>query len=75
MPLYDAKLQTFIDFVLQQYVTQGADELDTGKLAALLELKYHSTSDAAAQLGSVKLIREAFVGFQKHLYARNTAEA
>ncbi len=48
MPLYDVKLQAFMDFLLQQYVAQGVDELDTGKLAALLELKCHSTSDAAA---------------------------
>jgi type I restriction enzyme R subunit len=74
MPLYDAKLQGFIDFVLQQYVAQGVDELDTGKLAALLELKYHSTSDAAAQLGGVKTIRDTFVGFQRYLYERQPAE-
>jgi type I restriction enzyme, R subunit len=73
MPLYDAKLQGFIDFVLQQYVAQGVDETDTGKLVGLLELKYHSTSDAAAELGGVKTIREAFVGFQKHLYERNAS--
>jgi type I restriction enzyme, R subunit len=73
MPLYDAKLQGFISFVLQQYVAEGVDELDTGKLAALLELKYHSTSDAAAQLGGVKAIRDTFVGFQKHLYESGSA--
>jgi type I restriction enzyme R subunit len=71
MPFYGAKLQGFINFVLQQYVAQGVDELDTGKLVGLLELKYHSMSDAAAELGGVKAIREAFVGFQKHLSERN----
>ena len=73
MPLYEAKLQAFIDFVLSQYVAQDVGELDVAKLGALLELKYHSTSDAAAELGGVKAIRETFVGFQRHLYERPTA--
>ena len=34
----------------------------------LLELKYSSVSDAALELGGVARIRDAFVGFQKHLY-------
>jgi type I restriction enzyme, R subunit len=65
---YDGKLQAFLDFVLGQYVTQGVEELDQEKLGALLQLKYHTIDDAAAQLGSVLLIRDTFVGFQQHLY-------
>ena len=38
------------------------------KLPDLLELKYHAVSDAAAELGGVAVIREAFVGFQQYLY-------
>ena len=34
----------------------------------LLELKYHSVSDAMQKLGRVQDIRELFVGFQKYLY-------
>jgi type I restriction enzyme R subunit len=66
---YDGKLQTFLDFVLGQYVAQGVGELDQEKLGALLQLKYHTIDDASAQLGSVPLIRDTFLGFQQHLYA------
>jgi type I restriction enzyme R subunit len=66
---YDRKLQTFLDFVLGQYVAQGVGELDQEKLGALLQLKYHTIDDAASQLGSVPLIRDTFLGFQQHLYA------
>jgi type I restriction enzyme R subunit len=65
---YDSKLQVFLDFVLAQYVNQGVGELDQDKLGDLLQLKYHTVSDAAAQLGGVPVIRETFIGFQKHLY-------
>lgn len=65
---YDAKLQTFLDFVLSQYVAQGVDELDNEKLGALIGLKYGSLSDATKALGSVGAIREAFIGFQRHLF-------
>lgn len=65
---YDEQLQTFIDFVLSQYVQEGVEELDQEKLPHLLELKYQAVSDAAEQLGGVARIREAFLGFQRHLY-------
>jgi type I restriction enzyme R subunit len=68
MKLYDPKLQTFLDFVLAQYVAQGVTELDQEKLGSLLELKYHTVSDAAAQLGGVAAIRDAFINFQGYLY-------
>jgi type I restriction enzyme R subunit len=66
---YDGKLQSFLDFVLGQYIKQGVGELDQEKLGALLQLKYHTIDDAASQLGSVPLIRDTFLGFQQHLYA------
>jgi type I restriction enzyme R subunit len=66
---YEPKLQTFLDFVLGQYIAQGVGELDQEKLGALLQLKYHTIDDAASQLGSVPLIRDTFLGFQQHLYA------
>jgi len=65
---YDAKLQAFLDFVLAQYVSQGVGELDQDKLGNLLELKYHTVSDAAEELGGVPIIRDTFVGFQQYLY-------
>ncbi len=66
---YGPKLQAFLDFVLSQYVSEGVGELDQAKLPHLLELKYRAVSDAALALGGVAKIREAFVGFQAHLYA------
>jgi type I restriction enzyme R subunit len=65
---YDRKLQALLDFVLSQYVKDGVGELDQAKLPQLLELKYRAVSDAAAQLGGVAQIRDAFIGFQRHLY-------
>jgi type I restriction enzyme R subunit len=67
---YDPKLQAFLGFVLSQYVKEGVGELDRAKLPHLLELRYRAVSDAALELGGVAKIREAFVGFQAHLYAR-----
>ncbi|RLA53740.1 MAG: restriction endonuclease subunit R, partial [Gammaproteobacteria bacterium] len=65
---YDDRLKGFLDFVLVQYVKEGVGELDQDKLPDLLELKYHAVSDAAAELGGVAQIRDAFIGFQRHLY-------
>ena len=68
---YDGKLKAFLDFVLDQYVSQGVEELDQEKLGSLLELKYHTVDDAAAQLGNLSAVRDAFVGFQPRLFERN----
>jgi type I restriction enzyme R subunit len=51
-------------------VNEGVRELDSEKLPDLLELKYESTSDAVAQLGNAKDIRDMFVGFQEYLYLK-----
>jgi type I restriction enzyme R subunit len=67
---YEPRLQTFFDFVLSQYVREGVGELDQSKLPHLLRLKYRAVADAAAELGGIPAMREAFVGFQAHLYAR-----
>lgn len=69
---YDDRLQAFLDFVLAQYVREGDEELDQDKLGALVQLKYGSTNEAAAKLGGVAAIREAFVGFQRYLYERGS---
>lgn len=66
---YDDTLQGFLDFVLSQYVKEGVGELDQAKLPDLLELKYRAVSDAANELGGVAKIRDAFIGFQTHLYS------
>lgn len=61
--------QAFVDFVLDQYVSQGVQELDEAKLPALLKVKYGGVSDAVRVLGDAAQVRGVFVGFQRHLYA------
>jgi len=66
---FTSKQQTFLDFVLQHYVTDGVEELDLGKLSPLLRLKYHnSIADAVADLGRPEEIGTLFAGFQRYLY-------
>ncbi len=65
---YNAAQQEFLNFVLEQYVKEGVMELDDTKLPDLLELKYQSIADAKDELGSVREIRELFIGFQGSLY-------
>ncbi len=65
---YDKAKQAFLNFVLEQYVAKGVNELDDTRIKGLLELKYKSVSDAKETLGDIKSIRESFIGFQKYLY-------
>lgn len=58
----------FIEFVLFKYIASGVGELDQAKLPDLIELKYHSITDATEVLGGVDEIRNLFFDFQKHLY-------
>jgi type I restriction enzyme R subunit len=68
MNSYNPKQQEFLNFVLEQYVKEGVDELDDSKLPDLLELKYKAIADAKRELGAIKSIRDTFIGFQEHLY-------
>ncbi|AKB31999.1 Type I restriction-modification system, restriction subunit R [Methanosarcina siciliae HI350] len=63
------KQKEFLDFVLSKYIETGVGELSQDKLPGLLELKYHSISDAMTVLGGITKTRELFVGFQEYLYA------
>jgi type I restriction enzyme R subunit len=65
---YNPKQQEFLNFVLDQYVKEGFEELDIDKLSPLLLLKYNAISDAKRELGDIKSIRDTFIGFQEHLY-------
>ncbi|EAR02017.1 EcoAI/FtnUII family type I restriction enzme subunit R [Maribacter sp. HTCC2170] len=65
---YNPKQQEFLNFVLEQYVKEGVDELDDAKLPNLLELKYQAIADAKNELGAIKSIRDTFIGFQELLY-------
>ncbi|MDZ4746187.1 MAG: type I restriction-modification enzyme R subunit C-terminal domain-containing protein, partial [bacterium] len=65
----ESQLQTFLDFVLGQYVREGVYQLDKDQLAALLRLKYSdSIKDAVDALGSPDELSKAFTGFQQYLY-------
>ncbi len=63
----------FLDFVLSKYIETGVSELDQDKLPSLLELKYHSITDAAETLGGVESIKNTFIEFQKYLYQMKAA--
>ena len=68
---FNQKQQTFLEFVLAHYITEGVGELDREKLTPLLRLKYHdSLPDALADLGKPEEIGRAFAGFQRYLYQR-----
>ncbi|MFA5170580.1 MAG: type I restriction-modification enzyme R subunit C-terminal domain-containing protein [Sulfuriferula sp.] len=58
----------FLEFVLFKYIDTGFEELDQSRLPNLIELKYHSMTDAAEALGGVDEIRNLFFNFQKQLY-------
>lgn len=64
----DYKQKEFINFVLERYVEDGVYELSISKMKSLIEIKYNTINDAAAEFGSPKIIRGMFVGFQGHLY-------
>ncbi len=68
---FNAKQQTFLDFVLAHYVNEGVKELEPAQLRPLLRLKYNnSIADAVADLGGKpEEIGQVFAGFQKYLYA------
>ncbi len=70
---YDSKQQEFLNFVLQQYVNSGVEELNEEKLTPLLVLKYKAIPDAKQELGDINTIRNIFIGFQSHLYASKIA--
>jgi type I restriction enzyme R subunit len=64
----DYKQQEFIEFILEKYIADGVQELAAKKMRSLVELKYNTISDAAVEFGSATVIRDTFIGFQKHLY-------
>jgi type I restriction enzyme R subunit len=66
---FDQKKQAFLDFVLDQYVSEGVGELDREKLRPLLRLRYgDSITDAVKDLGDASAIGQMFIGFQQYLY-------
>lgn len=68
---HTGKQQEFLDFVLDQYVSEGVSELDRSKLPKLIEIKYHTIPEGLAILG--KDIGTVFADFQADLYAEDIA--
>ena len=64
----DYKQQQFIAFILDKYIQDGVHQLAATNMPSLIQLKYNTISDAVADVGPPAIIREAFIGFQKHLY-------
>ena len=70
---HPGKAGEFLEFVLGQYVQEGVGVLASEKLSSLIELKYHNIHDAVPHLGEPSVIRELFVGFQRHLFGAGEA--
>ncbi len=58
----------FVNFVIDNYLKIGVEELDIGKLSTLLTSKYGSIHSAQEILGDTEYIRNMFIDFQKTLY-------
>jgi type I restriction enzyme R subunit len=56
-----ARQMEFVDFLVQQYVVAGVDELDDSKLETLLAIKYKTATEGVAILGSVDVARRIFL--------------
>jgi type I restriction enzyme R subunit len=66
---FGARQRDFIEFVLDQYVSEGVEELAVEKLPPLLEIKYGSVEEALGAIGAdAEKVREVFCEFQQHLY-------
>ncbi len=59
----------FADFILSMYVRNGFKELGMDKLPTLIDMKYHSTTDALTKLQMTPPeMRDFFLTMQKDLY-------
>ncbi len=55
---------------MDAYVSDGIGELDRKKLPDLLELKYRSATEGAAELGGPEVVAKALWGF-KGIYSKS----
>ena len=63
------KVRPFVEFVLQQYIDNGVDELSLAQLPELLKLKYGTIKDACRVMNvNAKDLNKLFTEFQKTLY-------
>ena len=61
----------FIDFVLNNYIKGGVEELDDRKLGTIITNKYQSNIDAERELGDLDEVKDVFIKFQEYLYLEN----
>ncbi|WP_430432060.1 EcoAI/FtnUII family type I restriction enzme subunit R [Oceanicaulis sp.] len=64
-------MRDFLDAVLSAYEREGSQELGIERLSPFLQIKFGTLGEAKAALGGdLKLIRDAFIGVQRHIYSR-----
>ena len=61
--------RSFVQFVLDTYEKSGEKELSTDNLKRLIELKYHTTNQAIADLGTAEEILKKYYDLQQEIYA------
>ena len=65
----EEKVRPFVEFVLQQYINKGVDELSLAQLPELLKFKYGTIKDACRVMNvTTKDLNKLFTEFQKTLY-------
>jgi len=65
------RARNFIEFVLDQYVSEGVEELKPDRLAPLLELRFGNVNEGLDEIGfSPDQAGEAFRSFQQYLYEK-----
>ena len=66
--LLNKNQREFVEYVLQNYVDIGEDELDLRKLSTVVTAKYGSINAAQQKLGTLQEIQKTFINFQANLY-------
>ena len=66
--LLNEKQRTFVNYVLEGYLTSCVSALDIEKFTKILDLNYSSFQDAKQELGDLQSAKQTFIDFQQHLY-------
>ena len=65
---FDEKLAVFLEYILNQYVKTGVEDLDRSKLSDYLTVQFGSPRAGIEHLGGMDIVLDSFIEFQKHLY-------
>lgn len=69
--MYTASQNEFVNYVLDLYVRNGFKELSAENLPTLINMKYHSATDAVNKLNmQPQQIKEFYWRMQENLYAK-----